>query len=216
MVKKSVASNQRTRIVYVPVPLADAMRILLEGSSVATWFGASHANIDPRKGGKYEVYWREDSKGDSTKGCTISQLDSNFLVIEWRGPTEHATFPGMEAPGSSQVEFRLETDGDATTILIDHVGISTLSAEAQVYYDERWKIWSHNLGLVGAIAGKFRAVNDIARKIVSQTPKTGSALVFVPEPGKGLRKPFDFSEISLDSEKLFGNVTVLRNLVDQA
>lgn len=220
MIKKSdlLKNSKRKRIVRVPLPLAETMRLLLEGSSVSTWFGASHANIDPRKGGKYEIYWQPDSTEDSTKDCLIMELEPDRLVIQWRGPTKHDSFPGMEKPGSTTVEFQLETDGDSTVILIDHRGLdtSTKLVRAQKYYDERWKIWAHNLDLLGAIAGKVQAVNDMARRLIRETPKPASSMGFIPKPGKGERKAFDFSKITLDSEILFGNPHVMRNVVDQA
>ena len=204
-----------TRIVRVRLPLREARDLLLEGATVATWFGAERANINPRVGGMFEVYWKLTGGNDSTKGCKIRELTADSLVVDWVGPTEHARFDGMEIPGSTNVAFHLLTDGDSTVISIEHRGLDGIAGAkaAQAYYSERWRIWADNLEMVGGLSGKFNAVNSVVRGLQGSNAPT---LKFADSPGKGVRPRFDFSKISVDTNLLFGNNRVLRNLVDQA
>lgn len=208
-------SKKLQRVVRVRLPLKDARDLLLEGATVATWFGAERANIDPRTGGKYEVFWNSKDVVDSTKGCKINELTADSLVVDWIGPSAHALFKGMEKAGSTTVAFKLISDGDSTVITIEHRGIDAIAdaKAALLYYTERWKIWADNLELIGGLSGKFRAVNDVVRGLQGTSAPT---VKFADAPGKGVRPRFDFSKISLDTNALFGNSTVLRNLVDQA
>ncbi|SHJ11626.1 Uncharacterized conserved protein YndB, AHSA1/START domain [Rubritalea squalenifaciens DSM 18772] len=206
------------KIVTLPLPLDQAMQLLVESATVATWFGADRAEVEPEKGGRYEIFWQTDGEYDSTGECRIESIDENSLVIQWRGPDKHAHFAGLEKPGSSKVSFHLECDGEVTVLIITHSGLSESpdAEKAIAYYNERWKIWGHNLELVGTIRAKLISAQEIAKKIIRDKDVSIEDLDFVPKPAGGLRKRFDFSDISLNTGELFGDPTVMKNVVDQA
>jgi uncharacterized protein YndB with AHSA1/START domain len=192
-------TNAIERTVPVQLSSREAFNLLTEGSSVATWLGADRANVDAKTGGGYEVYWRPNVSFDSTEGCHILQLDQEkLLAVEWRGPTVHASFPLMAKPGTTKVSFTLSAQGANTSILIRHEGFGSGPGwdEAKKYYEERWDIWSHNLGTLGS---------------------QGAAQRLSAAPGSGTRRRFDFSQISLGGGvSPQGGMVILRNVVDQA
>lgn len=220
-----ISRNKKSiiKLVHIPLPLQETMNILTESSTVATWFGASRANVDPREGGKYEIYWVDGSKDDSTLKCKIQELTSSNLVVSWRGPSTHANFVGMEKPGSTIVEFDLKSEENKTSVTITHrrFRASESRNEALKYYEYQWDIWARNLELVGIMFGKIAAAQEIMNQLHALNPSltgTPKNLIFTPAPGKGERERFDFTKISVESGRLFGsgNGPLLRNVVDQA
>jgi uncharacterized protein YndB with AHSA1/START domain len=208
------------KLITIGLPQNESNLLLLEGSSVATWFGADRANIDPRVGGDYEVFWKPGTSVDSTEGCKIVAMDSESFVVSWRGPTKHVHFPVMESVGSTSVGFFLSSEGEQTKIAVRHEGFGSGQEweQARQYYEERWNLWAHNLELLGKVACRIKTATDMARTLSEASPAENakSAISFIAKPAAGARRRFDFSQISLTGGTAFGNDTVLRNVADQA
>lgn len=52
------------------------------------------ADVEPKVGGKYELFWNpEDKENDSTIECKVLALHLNkFLSFEWKGPKQFRHF----------------------------------------------------------------------------------------------------------------------------
>ena len=126
------------RSVKLTVGAAEALSYFTEPRSLATIFAAERAEVEPREGGPFELYWRS---GDSTKGCTITRLvEGEALSAEFTAPTEHRDL-GAQADGSITVRVRDEGDGSVAELAHD-VGDG---GDAREYFEKRWDEWAHNL-----------------------------------------------------------------------
>jgi uncharacterized protein YndB with AHSA1/START domain len=81
------------KVIHVTARLAcnpsRAFEMFTDNPSVERWLTV-HAEIEPRVGGKYELFWNpEDRVNDSTIGCKVLVCDrSELLAFEWKGPKE--------------------------------------------------------------------------------------------------------------------------------
>ena len=66
-----------------------AFRMFVGINEVTSWL-ASEAIIEPRVGGKYELFWDvRDKRHNSTIGCRINAYEVNkLLAFDWKGPFE--------------------------------------------------------------------------------------------------------------------------------
>lgn len=67
-----------------------------------------HANVEPRVGGPYELFWNPDRpESDSTIGCRVLSVDHpRLLQFTWRGSDEVADV--MNTPGVPATEVKVE------------------------------------------------------------------------------------------------------------
>lgn len=91
-----------------------------------TWFAAG-ANIQPERGGAYELFWDlAHPERDSTIGCRLTFIQpKKWLGFTWRGPfiyddlmNENATPP----PPPTHVTVQFESQKDQTEIQVTHIG----------------------------------------------------------------------------------------------
>lgn len=89
---------------------------------VTKWF-SPEANIDPRVGGAYELFF-DPSNHDhmSTKGCKVIDLrEKELLQFTWKGPDDFA--PTMNRDDAlTKVTVTFEAIGDATKVTVEHIG----------------------------------------------------------------------------------------------
>lgn len=94
-----------------------------QSHQVAQWF-APAAEVEPFKGGKYEVYFNPaDPDTMSTKGCKVMEADRpNRLVFEWKGPDQYQEIMN-DAMHLTIVEVSFQADGKSGTRLrLSHTG----------------------------------------------------------------------------------------------
>jgi uncharacterized protein YndB with AHSA1/START domain len=70
-----------------------AFEFFTRNSLLESWL-TSHAEVEPRLGGKYELFWNpNDRENDSTIGCKVtSVVEPWFLSFTWKGPKEFKRF----------------------------------------------------------------------------------------------------------------------------
>jgi uncharacterized protein YndB with AHSA1/START domain len=66
---------------------------------VQSWL-APLAEIEPRVGGKYELFWDlDDKQNNSAIGCKITAIEQDaFLSFEWKGPKQFKRFMNSADP----------------------------------------------------------------------------------------------------------------------
>jgi uncharacterized protein YndB with AHSA1/START domain len=71
---------------------------------LASWL-ARQAEVEPVRGGKYELFWDPLDRGrNSTLGCRVTTVDpGRFLAFEWKGPDQFQHFMNTARP-LTQVE----------------------------------------------------------------------------------------------------------------
>ena len=109
---------------------------------VRTWL-APAAEIEPRVGGKYELFWQpDDPENDSTIGCRITALaPSQLLAFQWRGPRQFKSFANAADP-LTHVVVAFAPEGSGTRIHLVHSGWRS-SAEweaARVWQERAWTV----------------------------------------------------------------------------
>jgi len=100
------------------------------------------ANIEPKTGGKYELFWNPDDKEtDSTIGCKILAIaHGKFLCFEWKGPKQFKHFMNNVRPLTNVVAFFLPHQG-GTEVHLLHTGWrdTTEWEEARHWFAKAWK-----------------------------------------------------------------------------
>lgn len=120
---------------------------------------APQAEIEPRVGGKYELFWEpEDRDSNSTIGCRITALARDqFLSFQWRSPKQYKRFANTEDP-LTHAAVMFFPDGKGTRIQMAHSGWrSSKQWEAARQWQLRaWKIGLESLKKTVAAARKGR------------------------------------------------------------
>ena len=76
-----------------------AFEIFTVSERLQTWL-APLAEVEPRVGGKYELFWEPpERERNSTLGCRVTALQTDqFLSFEWKGPTQFKGFMNEADP----------------------------------------------------------------------------------------------------------------------
>lgn len=99
------------------------------------------ADIEPRVGGKYELFWNpRDKQNDRTIGCKVLAIQSGKLLsFEWKGPKQFKHFMNEARPLTSVAVFFLP-EGDHTEVHLLHTGWRDAAdwEEAREWFDRVW------------------------------------------------------------------------------
>lgn len=119
---------------------------------VEKWL-AQAADIEPRIGGKYELFWNpKDEENDSTIGCRILALQANrFLVFEWKGPKQFKHFMNNADPLTQVLVFFIssrEGSTPCTEVHLIHSGWRNSKEweEARQWFSRAWTTAFSELG----------------------------------------------------------------------
>ena len=79
--------------VKLPCDAARAFEMFTVNGELEKWL-AVKADVEPRVGGKYELFWNPDEpEFDSTVGCRVTALEpGKLLAFEWKGPKQYSDF----------------------------------------------------------------------------------------------------------------------------
>lgn len=123
-----------------------AFEMLTANELLQSWL-APAADIEPREGGKYELFWEpENRKDNSTLGCKVTALEPNrFLSFEWRGPVQFRHFMNETDPLTHVVVFFFplgEGSSSGTEVHLIHSGWrgSAEWEEARAYFVRAWQL----------------------------------------------------------------------------
>ena len=99
------------------------------------------ANVEPKIGGKYELFWNPDDKeNDSTIGCKILAIaPSKLLCFEWKGPKQFKHFMSEVRPLTNVVVFFIPLL-ECTEVHLLHTGWRDTPEweEARQWFDKAW------------------------------------------------------------------------------
>ena len=102
------------------------------------------ADIEPRVGGKYELFWDPNNKVDnSTLGCKITGIETNkFISFNWKDPVQFRSFMNFANPLTHVIVFfsKIDKEPDKTTIHLFHTGWRDDPSweEARNYFENAW------------------------------------------------------------------------------
>lgn len=96
-------------------------RAWTESARITQWF-APAAEIEPRAGGKFELYFNPAHRESMcTAGCTILLYDEpSTLAFEWKGPDPFAKI--MNEGELTAVKVSFIPDRSGTRITLEHTG----------------------------------------------------------------------------------------------
>ena len=124
---------------------AEAFRLLVDNERLAYWTFSDRANVEPRVGGSYEIFWGTQGDVDSTEGCKILALEENrSLKVQWKGPTQRFDFAFMNAEGSlTTVNVSLSAIDGGTELHLQHEGFQDGEDwdTARAFLSEAWDGW---------------------------------------------------------------------------
>ena len=84
------------------------------------------AEIEPKVGGKYELFWEPENKEiNSTIGCKITGIEENkFISFDWKGPVQFKSFMNNADPLTHIIVFFSSdpNEKNKTTIHLLHTG----------------------------------------------------------------------------------------------
>jgi len=120
-----------------------------------------HAEVEPRIGGKYELFWDPDDKeNNSTIGCKITTIEKNkVLGFEWKGPPQFKHFMNTAVPLTHVIVFFMPCSqvepSPCTEVHLIHSGWGDSAEwqEAKVWFDKAW----------------FNALKNLKEKLASNT-----------------------------------------------
>ena len=111
---------------------------------IQTWL-AQIADVEPRVGGKYELFWDADNRAvNSTIGCKITAIEPDkLLCFEWKGPEQFAHFMNAANPLTHVCVFfsPIGDGGNATEIHLIHTGWRSDEAwaQARAWFESVWE-----------------------------------------------------------------------------
>lgn len=132
---------------------AEAFRHFTDSALLATWL-ADRADVDPKIGGKYEIFWNSPPAPPNrgTSGCKISLLVAEkLLAFDWIGPTMFDRPMNVADPATHVVVTFLPLKDGTTEVHLVHSGWGH-SAEwdkPRIWFERAWN------GALQALAAKF-------------------------------------------------------------
>ena len=103
------------------------------------------AEVEPVKGGKYELFWNpSDKENDSTIGCKVTAIEQDkYISFEWKGPPQFKHFMNNADPLTHVVVVFIPCFSDSTPctdVLLIHSGWrnSPEWEEARLYFERAW------------------------------------------------------------------------------
>jgi hypothetical protein len=115
------------RIIYKKIEIhlnsKNAFEWFVLENKVTSWL-CEKANIETKKGGKYELYWNlKNIKHNNTVGCKINIYDyGKVLGFNWKGPREFHDFMNKIQPLTQVTIFFNHLENDKTEIILIHSG----------------------------------------------------------------------------------------------
>ncbi|MHA2294374.1 MAG: SRPBCC family protein [Candidatus Hodarchaeales archaeon] len=122
--------------------LSSAWTAWTKSELLTEWF-SPEANIDPRVGGPFELFFDPaNHEHQSTIGCVFINIEENELIeFTWKGPNQ---FAALMNDTSSLTTVKVEFSGDEkkTLLKLQHEGWKSSNAwnEARNWHEEQWNL----------------------------------------------------------------------------
>ena len=104
------------------------------------------AEVEPRVGGKYELFWEPPERENNSKvGCRITALEADrFISFEWKGAVQFKHFMNDADPLTHVVVFFIPgSDGSTgwTDVHLIHTGWRSTTSweEARAWFEVSWR-----------------------------------------------------------------------------
>jgi len=117
--------------------------MFIKNDNLESWLTVK-ADVEPRVGGKYELFWEPESRVDnSTIGCKITGFETNkFLSFNWKGPVQFRSFMNFNDPLTHVIVFfsKMEENPNKSIIHLFHTGWKDDPnwKKARNYFENAW------------------------------------------------------------------------------
>lgn len=119
---------------------AKAFTYFASNSLLQSWLTAV-ADVEPRVGGKYELFWQPDDRENfSTIGCRVTAYaPDQLLAFQWRSPKQFKSFANAADP-LTHVVVAFVPEGSGTRVHLVHSGWRSGAEweEARVWQERAW------------------------------------------------------------------------------
>jgi len=126
----------------VNINYSHAFKFFYDSKLLENWL-AGLADVEPRKGGKYELFWDPENKHEnSTMGCKITAFVKNEMIaFEWKSPKQFAAFANSADPLTHVTVSFAAPDENITNIHLIHSGWRNTPEweEARLWQENAWK-----------------------------------------------------------------------------
>jgi uncharacterized protein YndB with AHSA1/START domain len=130
------------RFADLPLAPAAAFELFTQSSQLQSWL-CRRAIVEPRVGGRYELYWDlDDAENDSTIGCRVTAIDpERLLAFQWRSPRQFKAFANAADP-LTHVVVGFHAVGAGTRVSLVHSGWRSSQAWCEA---AQWQgvAWNH-------------------------------------------------------------------------
>jgi len=120
---------------------AQAFEWFTDNEKLTSWL-TELAEVEPKVGGKYELFWNPDDKRyDSTIGCKITAIESDkLLAFEWKGPKQYSAFMNSADPLTHVTVFFVPLSHTSTEVHLVHSGWRSSAEweEARQWFENMW------------------------------------------------------------------------------
>jgi len=124
----------------VESPLELVWLAFTQADRVIQWF-APDANIEPRLGGSYELFFNPDNRDQmGTRGCLITLFEPNErLGFTWKGPDDFAALMNQD-DALTYVLVTLSEQAGKTKVVIEHFGWKESGEwdKARAWHETAW------------------------------------------------------------------------------
>jgi len=117
-----------------------AFELFTKNELLEKWLTAM-ADVEPKVGGKYELFWNPDDKeSDSTIDCKVLAIERNkFLCFEWKGPKQYKLLMNNTRPLTNVTVFFIPNK-KSTEVHLLHSGWQNTKEweEARQWFQQAW------------------------------------------------------------------------------
>jgi uncharacterized protein YndB with AHSA1/START domain len=121
-----------------------AFALFTQNDQIQDWL-TTYADVEPRIGGKYELFWNPDNpEQNSTLGCKITVFEPDtLLAFEWKGPPQFQFMNVVDPLTHVTVFFKTcdEVLTPCTDVYLLHTGWQATAEweEARLYFARAWE-----------------------------------------------------------------------------
>lgn len=112
---------------FVRAPPKKVFRALTDPKRITRWF-ADHAEVSPRKGGRYTFGWQD---GPTHEGKLIEFVRGKTVTFAWE-------WPGVEDTGTTRFKLEVEPKGKGTLVKVTHSKIPRGARWFDLYAGAVW------------------------------------------------------------------------------
>jgi uncharacterized protein YndB with AHSA1/START domain len=138
--------------VDVPAATETVYACFAESGRLERWL-ALVADVEPRIGGRYELFWEPaDRENDSTIGCRVTALSAGELIaFQWRSPRQFKAFANSADP-LTHVVVAFVPAGSGTRVHLVHSGWRSGPEwdEARSWQERAWTVGLERLRAVAS------------------------------------------------------------------